>query len=61
MSAHLRAIHPRMCNRSGCHKQATEQLFTTRNEPVADYCGKHGREALTRALEDERRHVEAHA
>ena len=46
MSAHLRPVPIYKCERGGCTKRATEQLYSTRNAPMGTYCAKHAKLAL---------------
>jgi len=43
--AHLRDI-TYQCNSSLCSKQATQQVYSSRNEPFGRYCRKHANVAL---------------
>ena len=46
MSAHLRPVPMYKCERRGCPKRATQQLYSTRNAPMGRYCAPHAHLAL---------------
>lgn len=41
MAAHTRSIKF-ICAEAGCNAPATVEVYTTWNDPIGKYCGRHG-------------------
>lgn len=48
MAAHLRPL-PK-CQRPGCDRPATREMFNSRNAPMGRYCDRHAKVALAEWL-----------